>query len=60
MQLMRKVSNQVEKAPNCLNLELFGGEGQQSFHGACGGAWTKITNAKEGVTKKVLRTFGMK
>ena len=60
MQLMRKVSNQVEKAPNCLNLELFGGEGLQSSHGAGGGAWMKITDAKEGVTEKVLRTSGIK
>ena len=29
------------------------GEGQQSSHGAGGGAWTKITNAKGGVTEKV-------
>ena len=65
MQLMKKVSNRVEKPPNCSNikeqhLELFWGKGQQSSHGAGGGAWTKITNAKGGVTEKVLRTFGIK
>ena len=65
MQLMRKVSNRVEKPPNRSNikeqhLELFWGEGQQSSHGAGGAAWTKITNAKGGVTEKVLRTFGIK
>ena len=42
------------------HLELFGMVGeQQSSHGAGGGAWTKITNAKC-VTEKVLRTFGIK
>ena len=35
------------------DLELFGGEEQQSSHGTGGGARTKITNAKGGVTKKV-------
>ena len=42
------------------HLELFGREGQQFSHGAGGGAWIKITNAKGGVTEKVLRTFGIK
>ena len=42
------------------HLELYGGEGQQSSHGAGGRAWTKIINAKGGVTEKVLRTFGIK
>ena len=41
-------------------LELFGEEGQQSSYGAGVGALTKITNAKEGVTEKVLRMFGIK
>ena len=35
------------------HLELFGGKGQQSSHGTGGGAGTKITNAKGGVTEKV-------
>ena len=68
MQLMRKSSNRVEKAsnsPNVLDIEgphpeLFWGEGQQSSLGAGGGAWAKITNAKGGVTEKVLKTFGIK
>ena len=37
------------------HLELFfggGGQGQQSSHGTDGGAWTKITNTKGGVTEK--------
>ena len=59
MQLMRKVSNGVENVPNCFYLDFFLGEGQQSSHGGSDGAWIKITNAKEGVTEKVLRTFGI-
>ena len=35
------------------HLELFEGEGQQSSLGTGGGAWTKITNAKGGMTEKV-------
>ena len=42
------------------NLKLFWGGGQQSSHGAGDGAWTKITNAKGGVTEKILRAFGIK
>ena len=62
LQLMRKVSNRVEKARNCPNAckyqrvpsGAFGrGDGQQSSHGTGGGAWTKITNAKGGLTEKV-------
>ena len=63
MQLMKKVSNRVEKVRNCPNAckyqrvpsELFWPEEQQSSQGTGGraGAWTKITNAKGGVTEKV-------
>ena len=62
MQLMRKVSNRVEKARNCFNVcryqrapsgVFLGGEEQQSSHGIGGGAWAKITNAKGGVIEKV-------
>ena len=62
MQLMRKVSNRVEKARNlpkyvCISKgpiwSFFLGGGQQSSHGTGGGAWVKITNAKGGVTEKV-------
>ena len=68
MQLMRKVSNRVEKARNCPNActyqrvpsGAFWGEGHQSSHGTGDGAWTKITNAKGGVTEKVLRISGIK
>ena len=37
------------------HLELFlaGGEGQQSSHGTGGDTWTKITNARRGLTEKV-------
>ena len=68
MQLMKKVSYRVEKAPNCPSTcryqrapsGAFLGEGQQSSHGAGGGAWIKITNAKKGVTEGALRTFSIK
>ena len=61
MQLMRKVSNRVEKARNCPDAcryqrapsGAFGGEGQQSSLGTGGGAWAKITNAKWGVAERV-------
>ena len=42
------------------HLELFGGERQQSSRGTGGEVWTKITNAKGGVTDKVLRRSGIK
>ena len=61
---MRKVCNRVEKARNFLNAcryqSFFEGEGQQSSHGTGGGAWTKITNAKGGLTEQVLRASGIK
>ena len=61
MELIREVSNRVEKARNCPNAcryqrapsGAFWGGGQQFSHGTGGGAWTKITNAKWGVTEKV-------
>ena len=61
IQLMRKVRNRVEKARNCPNAcsyqrvpsAAFLGEEQQSSYGTGGGAWTKITNAKGGLTEKV-------
>ena len=40
------------------HLELFGGWGQQYSHGTGDGAWTKITNAKGGVTEKALHYTG--
>ena len=61
MQLTKKVSKRVEKGRNCPNACRyhkvpsgdFGGKGQRSSHGTGGGEWTKITNAKGGVTEKV-------
>ena len=70
IQLVRKVSNRVKKAQSCQNACRYqrvpfgaffgGGEGQQSSHGIGGGAWTKITNTKGGVTEKRFRTSGIK
>ena len=59
MQLMKKVSNRVEKTRNCPNAcryqKVSSGAllNQQFSHGTGVETWTKITDAKKGVTEKV-------